>query len=259
MKDKNFLVENGVDVDKSLELFGDMETYNDTLKTFVEEISEKKENLEKFKKISDMTNYAIYAHSIKSDAKYFGFTKLADIALSHEMAGKENNMYYVMDNYQEFMDEIIKAENIARNYLGIDILEEEKEIDYEVNKSTILVVDDSMVIKKFVKNIFKDKYQILEADDGRDAIDLIAKDEEDDTYQIEVILLDINMPNVNGFQVLEYLKDHDLFSKIKVNVITGVGLDALLNKAKEYNINKIIMKPFNERDIRNAVEDIEVI
>ena len=76
MKDKEFLIQNGVNVEKSLELFGDMETYNDTLKVFIEDIVSKKENLNKYKEIADMANYAIYAHSIKSDARYFGFDHL---------------------------------------------------------------------------------------------------------------------------------------------------------------------------------------
>ena len=49
MKDENFLRSKGVDIDKSLELFGDMETYNLTLNDFLGAISEKIENLEKFK------------------------------------------------------------------------------------------------------------------------------------------------------------------------------------------------------------------
>lgn len=259
MKDREYLESQGVNVAKSLELFGDMETYNETLKTFIEEITEKKKNLKKYKEISDMQNYAIYAHSIKSDAKYFGFETLAALALDHEMAGKENNMYYVSDNFDKFMDEIERVENICRSYMGLELIEVDDHISVDINKPTILVVDDSAVIKKFIQNIFKDKYQILEADDGADAINILERDDSDDTYKIEVILLDLNMPNVNGFEVLEYLKQHNLFEKIRVNVITGVGLEALLNKAKEYDIKNVILKPFNERDIRNAVEELDTI
>ena len=99
MKDENFLRSKGVDIDKSLELFGDMETYNLTLNDFLGAISEKIENLEKYKEANDMPNYAILVHSLKSDAKYFGFTKLAEIAYEHEMKSKANNMYYVFDHF----------------------------------------------------------------------------------------------------------------------------------------------------------------
>lgn len=249
MKDKNFLVQNGVNVEKSLELFGDMENYNETLKDFITEIINKKSNLEKYKEISDMANYAIYAHSIKSDAKYFGFDHLASIALNHEIAGKQNNMYYVSEHFPEFSLELDRVLNIAREYMGMDIVKEEiKSIDEE--KATILVVDDSAVIKRFIQTVFHQKYQVLEAADGNEAIQIIRGGK----YNISAMLLDLNMPNVNGLQVLEYFKQNNLFNQIPTTVITGVGADEVLLEVKKYDIRKIILKPFNERDIRDAVE-----
>ena len=96
MLDINFLKQNGVDVDKSLELFGDMEIYNETFQDYLKGIEEKKANLKKYFDLRDMPNYAIFAHSIKSDARYLGFTDIAKIALDHEMAGKENNEAFVL-------------------------------------------------------------------------------------------------------------------------------------------------------------------
>lgn len=248
MKDKSFLIQNGVNIEKSLELFGDMETYNDTLKDFITEITTKKDNLLRYKEISDMANYAIYAHSVKSDSKYFGFDHLAEIALNHEMASKQNNMYYVSEHFAEFMSELDHVQNIVKEYMGLAVVKEEiKTIDEK--KKTILVVDDSAVIKRFIQNIFRQKYQVLEAADGNEAIQLI-----NSGYNISAMLLDLNMPNVNGFQVLEYFKQNNLFSRIPTTVITGVGADNVLEQVKKYDVKKVILKPFNERDIRSAVE-----
>lgn len=249
MKDRNFLIQNGVNIEKSLELFGDMETYNETLKDFVTEITTKKSNLEKYKEISDMANYAIYAHSVKSDSKYFGFDHLAELALNHEMAGKQNNMYYVSEHFPEFISELDRVLNIVREYMGMDVVKEEiKSIDG--TKATILVVDDSAVIKRFIQTVFHQKYQVLEAADGNEAIQIIRSGK----YNISAMLLDLNMPNVNGLQVLEYFRQNNLFHQIPTTVITGVGADEILLEVKKYDIRKIILKPFNERDIRGAVE-----
>ena len=68
------------------------------------------------------------------------------------------------------------------------------------------------------------------------------------------MLLDLNMPNVNGFQVLEYFKVNNLFDHIPVSIITGVGNDALIAHAFEYPIVDVLKKPFNERDIKAVVE-----
>lgn len=255
MKDKNFLIQNGVNVEKSLELFGDMETYNDTLKEFITEINEKKANLQKYKEVSDMANYAIYAHSIKSDAKYFGFDQLAEFALNHEMAGKQNNMYYVSEHYEEFMNELARIENLVKEYMGMAVTPAPISQELSIKDKSILVVDDSAVIKKFIQSIFNNKYQVIEAADGNEALNIINSK----NYNISCMLLDLNMPNVNGFQVLEYFRQNNLFNTIPITIITGVGADNIIAQAKTYPIKGIILKPFNERDIRNAVETEEII
>ena len=83
MKDVNLLINNGVDVNASLELFGDIDTYNETLEDFLNTVDEKIGNMTKYKEESDMKNYAILVHSLKSDARYLGFTKLAELSYNH--------------------------------------------------------------------------------------------------------------------------------------------------------------------------------
>ena len=46
-----------------------------------------------------MTNYAIEVHSLKSDSKYFGFTKLAELSYNHELKSKDNDIEYATDNF----------------------------------------------------------------------------------------------------------------------------------------------------------------
>ena len=105
MMNVEFLKENGIDVDKSLELFGDMQTYNDTIGEFILGASQKLPKLEEYKNKKDMNNYAIYVHSLKSDAKYFGFDKLAELSYNHELESKANHIYYVYDHFDELMDD----------------------------------------------------------------------------------------------------------------------------------------------------------
>ncbi len=267
MRDVSFLKENGVDVDKSLELFGDIEMYNDSIIDFINDASKKLEQLKTYKENADMANYAIQVHALKSDARYFGFTKLADMALDQEMKSKANDMYYISDHFDELEKETEKALNIAKVYLGKEDnvkasseedeekQTEEKATDDFMNQvekdKTILIVDDSEVIKNFIQKIFNNKYQILVASDGNEAMRAIEKG----MYSKLVgVLLDLNMPNVNGFQVLEFFKENNLFERIPVSIITGVGADELVQKAYEYPIVDVLRKPFNENDIKNVVE-----
>lgn len=116
--DTNILKKNGIDYEKGTEILGDIETYNDMLGDFLEEVKEKKDNLEKYKNNGDMATYAIYAHSLKSDSKYFGFTKLIDLALSHEIAGKEGNIDFVKDNYDDLIKETDRIISVVKEYLN---------------------------------------------------------------------------------------------------------------------------------------------
>src|SRR5574344_2933717 len=135
MKDINILVDNGVNVQQSLELFGDMAMYDDTLVDFLESVTEKLANIKAYKETSDMPNYAILVHSLKSDAKYLGFTKLAELSYQHEMESKANNSVYVYENYDELMTEAERIINVVRQYLGKEpITREERKISNVNNK-----------------------------------------------------------------------------------------------------------------------------
>ena len=117
MKDINFLIANDIDVNASLELLGDIEMYNETLNDFINEGETRKKQLQDFIAQNDMENYAILAHSIKSDSKYLGFKKLAEIAYNHELKGKENDLDYVTNHFNELNDELCRILNIVNDYL----------------------------------------------------------------------------------------------------------------------------------------------
>lgn len=253
MKDVNILTSNGVDVEKSLELFGDMQTYDETLEEFLNGVNEKLGNLKKYKEASDMANYAIYAHSLKSDARYLGFTKLAELALDHEMKGKANDANYVFNNYDYLIAEANRMIDVATKYLGVTPIEKVEVVDNTPapsNSDAILVVDDSDMIRNFISRIFDNEFEIIMAHDGREAIDIVTTS----TKKIRGVLLDLNMPNVNGFEVLRYFNENNLFNKFPVSIITGADDKESINEAFKYPIIDMLQKPFNERDVKRVVE-----
>lgn len=250
MKDVNLLLCNGVNISKSLELFGNMETYDEMLEDFLNEIDEKLEQIKAFKEKADMGNYAILVHSLKSDAKYFGFDKLAELAYQHELESKANHIYFVYDHYDELMDEAKHMVRVAKEYAGREV---PVELERESVKSNdvIIVIDDSDIIRNFVQKIFSNRFETIIANDGAEAI---GKIELNQNKNIVAILLDLNMPNVNGFAVLDYLKGKELFNKIPVFIITGVGDDEIVAQARQYPIKDVLYKPFSERDVKESIE-----
>jgi len=114
----DYLKQNSIDVDHGLELLGDMDMYNETLKMFMEEINERFNKIQTFKETNDMPNYAIEVHALKSDSKYLGFMKLAEIAYDHEMKSKANDVEFVNANYNELVAETKKIFDIVKKYFN---------------------------------------------------------------------------------------------------------------------------------------------
>ncbi len=254
MKDVNILTSNGVNVAASLELFGDMATYDETVVDFLSGVEEKLSNIKKYKENGDMPNYAILVHSLKSDAKYLGLTSLAEISYQHEMDSKANNINAVYNNYDALMAEANRSISILKTYVG-DTTPVPTVVApvaaTTIKDKTILVVDDSDIIRTFIQKIFNDNYHVMMAHDGKEAIDIIGTS----AYEnIVGVLLDLNMPNIDGFEVLNYFKENNLFMKIPVSIITGDDSRDTIGRAFTYPITDVLQKPFNERDIKRIID-----
>ena len=112
----DYLKKSGVNLKYALDLLGDMEMYNITAKDFLEEVEKKWKKINNYKDSNDMPNYAIEVHSLKSDSKYLGLLKLADIAYQHEQKSKENDSKYVNDHFNDLKKQYEKAIKIIKNY-----------------------------------------------------------------------------------------------------------------------------------------------
>lgn len=118
MKDINLLKNNGIDVENALELLGDIEMYEETLNDFIEVSEERMPKLAEYVTSKDMENYAIQVHAMKSDSKYLGFTKLAEMALEHQLKSEENDIDYIIGHYDELVSEFNRIMKIVNQYLG---------------------------------------------------------------------------------------------------------------------------------------------
>lgn len=267
MKSIEFLKENGVDIDKSLEFFGDEDSYNENVVEYLVGIHNKVEQLVKYLQNDDLANYSIYVHSLKSDSKYYGFDKLSEICLDHEMKSKANDSTYIKGHFLELVNEANRAISLLKEYIGgedgqnnasqqsegnssNDNSENEDSLVY--NSKTILVVDDSNIIRNFVKRIFSEEYNVGSAEDGLEAIKIIEANKDND--MIEAILLDLNMPKLDGFGVLDYLKDNNLLKTMPVSIISGDSTKETIDRAFTYEIVDMLSKPFNDQNVKMVIE-----
>ena len=112
----------------------------------------------------------------------------------------------------------------------------------------ILVVDDSKADVLIITNILKD-YELLVAYDGIEAMEQIEKNPD-----IEIMILDLNMPRMNGFEVLEALRDHPAHARIATLILTNY--DEIDNEIRGLELGALdyIRKPLNLRSLRKRIE-----
>ncbi len=120
-----------------------------------------------------------------------------------------------------------------------------------MHKQQILIVDDEEINRVILKGLFQDEYQIIEAGNGQEAIARI-----EENQNIVLILLDIVMPIMNGFGVLEYMKGHDLLEKIPVILITGETVIDSDDQAYAYGVADVMHKPFYPHIVKRRGKNI---
>ncbi|MBQ3474972.1 MAG: response regulator [Bacilli bacterium] len=118
-----------------------------------------------------------------------------------------------------------------------------------ISEKAILVVDDSNITRNLIDHVYKDKYKVLMANDGKGAMDIVdvMKD------SIVAILLDLNMPDVDGFEVLDYFLENKIMDTIPVCIITGEDAPEIIGKVKTYPVSAILLKPFSTEQIKTVV------
>lgn len=124
-------------------------------------------------------------------------------------------------------------------------------MEISMDKEQILIVDDEEVNRVILKEIFKNKYDVLEAPNGQIAIDQIQNNS-----NIVLILLDIVMPVLTGFGVLEYMKINDLIDKIPVILITSESVQDTDDQAYAYGVADVMHKPFYPHIVRRRSRNI---
>lgn len=119
----------------------------------------------------------------------------------------------------------------------------------------IIVADDSMIVRNIIEKAISDKYVVLKASNGREAIKHIT----DKKYDIQGVLLDLNMPDSDGFVVLNYFKNNNLFKKYPVSIISGDDSKETIEKAFTYDIIDMLNKPFSGENIKSIVRKMDLM
>ena len=119
------------------------------------------------------------------------------------------------------------------------------------NKPRILIVDDSEFNRAILKEILEETYEIIEADGGKEALHKI------DEYgmKISLVLLDIIMPEKDGFDVLKYMEEERLISDIPVIIISSEDSANYIRRAYEMGVSDYINRPFDANIVYQRVSN----
>ncbi len=117
---------------------------------------------------------------------------------------------------------------------------------------TLLVIDDNDIQRKMISGILSDKYNIIEADNGLAGMKLALENYK----KISLILLDLSMPIMNGYEFLEKASENYLFNDIPIIVLTSDDQVSQLYKALELGANDILPKPFDSDKLLEKVSQI---
>ena len=137
------------------------------------------------------------------------------------------------------------------NHILLLVIDVTNSSEVNSDKKVLLIADESPVITKFFKKLFQDEYEVLVASNGIEAIDIV---EQYKDKNLIGFFCDLMMSEMDGYEVLEYFKNNNLFEKVPVSVISGEDSQDGVMRATSYGIVDMLQKPFNEASARSIVD-----
>ena len=148
-------------------------------------------------------------------------------------------------------DQMVKVEDPALNPELYDLAEPvEDEYTAVAQGMTIIIVDDEKAIRDLVSDILSDRYRVLQASDGKEAVEIISHGLPD------LIITDISMPGMNGIELCRYLKENEITRNIPIVFLSF--LSDIQNESSTFETGgeAFIPKPFYPRHLNAVVGKI---
>ena len=118
-----------------------------------------------------------------------------------------------------------------------------------MNTKTILIVDDSASMRAMLISTIEalGEYHVVEAASGFEALRLLPREE------VDLILTDINMPDINGLELISYLRNNTNYKDIPVFIISSEGSQKDIDKGKFLGVKEYVIKPFDPVKLQDLI------
>lgn len=158
---------------------------------------------------------------------------------------------------EEVVSRADKLMYYAKSYKNTVAMDEEVEyekalLDAPAAKPRVLIVDDSELNRDLLKEMLRDRYEILEAADGEKGLALLYEL----GTKISLVLLDVVMPKLGGFDVLAVMQKERWLDDIPVMMISAEDSPAFIQKAYDMGASDYITRPFNMNVVRQRSDNI---
>ena len=186
-------------------------------------------------------------------SKVPGYSQLRiSVSIGGVLSGIGNTVEQAIRKADQFMYQAKTCKNMVVTEHDEQLKEQQESANNngsKVYKYRILVVDDSEMNREILSEILSEEYDIIEADSGDTCIDMLRKYE----TGISLVLLDIVMPGMDGFGVLNYMNRHHYLEDIPVIMISSEDSAEIVRRAYEMGVSDYINRPFDAGVVHRRV------
>lgn len=188
---------------------------------------------------------------IRAAAQMASVPGYSHFRISLSIGGTIQSLADPMDNIVRRADRLMYQAKCRKNAVmvevpGHDMAALEKLLQ---NKPQILLVDDSAMNRMMLTEILRDSYHVLEAENGRECMEKLQAE----AGNIALVLLDINMPVMDGFEVLKAMNANHTIEDIPVIMISSEDSDATIRRSYELGASDYVNRPFDARIVYRRV------
>jgi len=233
---------------------------NDSSNTYIDYVSDVslyKDNGKKFivvliSKYNNGKKYETESDDVRSRLELRMNNMIDSVSLAilkiHNIVNSGSNIY----NRDEFINSILSSlTNEFPEFM--EYLNDNATYLNNSGKSTVMIIDDDKMTCNLIKKVFEKKYDVVLAHNGEEAINILKSSK---INNLVCIFLDLIMPVLGGFSVLDYLNDNNYLSKMPVIIISGNYDKETRNKAYSYRIADMLEKPFNVQVVRHRIDNL---
>lgn len=212
------------------------EFYKEMLISYID--SNKYDDITQFYKNYDWENYRIQVHALKSTSLLIGAVEISEKAKALEEAAKQNNLDYIFEYNDKMLEKYKELLENLKNVLTVPEVDKKNVTDDKSKIYHILVVDDDIMNLRIAEKILQKQFCISKVTSGKEALEFLEKEIPD------LILLDIHMVNMSGFEVMEILKADERYNEIPVVLLTADNESETEIKGFRAGADDFISKPF---------------